>query len=223
MTCSIYSMLCPSMPGAPLFFFTRNQASHNTSLRYTLSYNAPNFLSSDCFAARESVSCKALTLFRMFLAFQHSRCPHYSLHVVEVRLHAPRKLCCLSLHHFRAAPTPRPPVTSSCQTQPACKRLTTDGVLPKDRSLWRRQGLRCPSRVSFTACHRPYSGFLTGACPLCFPVSIDLPLRRRGSASILSSTGLSRNRTLPVIPVRPHFTKLHRSRYATACGFGKHP
>ncbi len=143
--------------------------------------------------------------------------------MVEVRLHAPRKLCCLPHHHFRAAPTPRTSVTASCRFHPACKRLTADGVLPKDRSLQKRRGLRYYLSITFTACRWPYSGFLAGANPLCFPASSGLPPRRTGSASSLSLTGLSRNRTLPIITVRPHFTKLHRSRYATACEFGWHP
>ena len=37
---------------------------------------------------------------------------------------------------------------------------------------------------SFSACHRPYSGFLSGACPLCFPAHIGLPPKRTGSACI---------------------------------------
>ena len=38
--------------------------------------------------------------------------------------------------------------------------------------------------ISFTACHRPYSGSLIGACTLCFPVSIGLLPKYRGSAYI---------------------------------------
>jgi len=77
--------------------------------------------------------------------------------------------------------------------------------------------------LSFTACHRPYSGSLSGAHALSFPDSIGLLPKYRGSASIPPQADLSLNRTLPAISVRSHLTKLHRSLYATACGFGRHP
>ena len=38
--------------------------------------------------------------------------------------------------------------------------------------------------MTVLACHWPYSGSCTGACPLCFPAHIGLPPRRTGSASI---------------------------------------
>lgn len=88
---------------------------------------------------------------------------------------------------------------------------------------WRRRDLRSNFPHSFSACHRPYSGSLAGALALCFPASIGLLPIVRGSTRILSVTGLSRNRTLPVTTVRPLITKLHRSLYAAARGFGRRP
>ncbi len=78
----------------------------------------PNLLSSDCFAARESVSCKARTLLRMFIAFRHSCLPLCTTHSVEARPHAPGKLCCLAPHHFPAPPTSLRSSRLSCRYQP---------------------------------------------------------------------------------------------------------
>lgn len=92
------------------------------------------------------------------------------------------------------------------------------------RVLRRRWDLRYYISFSFTACHRPYSGSLAGAHTLSFPASIGLLHSRRRSASIqINRSGLSLNRTLPVTSVRRELTKLHRSLYAAACDFGKHP
>lgn len=77
--------------------------------------------------------------------------------------------------------------------------------------------------LSFTACRRPYPGFPSGAFTLSSPDDSGLLLNYRGSASIPALRGLSLNQTLPAIPVRSSFTRLHRSLYATACGFGQHP
>ena len=97
-------------------------------------------------------------------------------------------------------------------------------LLTAVRVLQRRWDLRYYISSSFTACHRPYSGSFAGAYALSYPANIGLLSKRRRSASILiSRSGLSRNRTLPVISVRRSLTKLHRSLYAAACGFGKHP
>ncbi len=63
--------------------------------------------------------------------------------------------------------------------------------------------------LSVTACHRPYSGSLSGAHALFFPVSLGLLPKYRGSAGIPTLQGLSLNRTLPVITVRSHLTMLH--------------
>ena len=110
------------------------------------------------------------------------------------------------------------PVSSGLQVadrrRSVVKHLTT---------LRKRRGLRFSLHVSVLACHRPYSGFLTGACSLSFPVNSGFPSRRRRSACIPPLAGFSRNRTLPAISVRSHFTKLHRSRDATACEFDEHP
>jgi hypothetical protein len=77
--------------------------------------------------------------------------------------------------------------------------------------------------LSFTACHWPYPGFPSGAFALYFPDGSGLLPKSRGSAYILAQRGLSLNQTLPAIIVRPWFTRLHHSLYATACGFGRHP
>jgi hypothetical protein len=144
--------------------------------------------------------------------------------MVEAWPHARNEFCCLVRHHVRATPTPRTSMTASYRSHPACKRLTTGGVSSKNlMTLERRRGLRFDLHVSVLTCHRPYSGFLTGAYSLYFSVSVGLPHRRRGSACIPPPAGFSRNRTLPAISVRSHFTKLHRSRYATACKFDEHP
>ena len=97
-------------------------------------------------------------------------------------------------------------------------------LLTAVRVLRRRWDLRYYISSSFTACHRPYSGSFAGAYALSFPANIGLLSKRRRSASILiNRSGLSRNRTLPVMSVRRSLTKLHRSLYPAACGFGKHP
>jgi hypothetical protein len=77
--------------------------------------------------------------------------------------------------------------------------------------------------LSVTACRWPYPGSLPGACTLYFPGNAGLLPKKRGSAGIPALQGLSLNRTLPVITVRSHLTRLHHSLNATACGFGKHP
>jgi hypothetical protein len=77
--------------------------------------------------------------------------------------------------------------------------------------------------LSVTACRWPYPGSLPGAHTLCFPGSSGLLPNYRGSAGIPAMQGLSLNRTLPAIAVRSHLTRLHHSRDATACGFGRHP
>jgi len=76
---------------------------------------------------------------------------------------------------------------------------------------------------SVTACHWPYPGSPTSAHALCFLVGVGLLPIYRGSAHIPATQGLSLNQTLPAIPVRSVFTRLHHSLYATACGFGQHP
>jgi hypothetical protein len=63
-------------------------------------------------------------------------------------------------------------------------------------------------------------GSLQVRLPFSFPAGSGLPLKRRGSACIPLSAGLSRNRTLPAMPVRRYVTRLHHSLYAAACGFG---
>ena len=107
------------------------------------------------------------------------------------------------------------PITYFLPVSPDLKQLTTARVL------WRRWDLRYYISFSFTACHRPYSGSLAGACTLSFPASIGLLHIRRRSASIpINRSGLSLHQTLPAISVWPQLTKLHRSLYAAACGFG---
>ena len=199
-------MLCPSTPAAPLFFLTRSQASHNPSLRYILSYNAPNFLSSDCFAARERVSCNSLTLFRLFLASRHSRCPRDHSHVVEVGPHARTELWCLIRHHFRATPTPRPPMTASCRSPPACRRLDRRrSVIPR---------VPCASvspAVAGTHHHRRPGQMRVPALPSCFPGYVDeeRPCENAGgsgatfmspSPHAIGFTPGSRQGTFPLLP-----------------------
>ncbi len=78
--------------------------------------------------------------------------------------------------------------------------------------------------LSVTACHRPYSGSLSGAYALCFPDSIGLVPHSRGSACIFASREVYPTIELSQLyPFNQSLTKLHRSLYATACGFGKHP
>jgi hypothetical protein len=77
--------------------------------------------------------------------------------------------------------------------------------------------------LSFLACRQPYPGSPAGAHTLFFPAGSGLLQVNRRSACIPTLSGLSRNRTLPAISVRPCITRLHCSLYATACNFGKHP
>ena len=56
--------------------------------------------------------------------------------------------------------------------------------------------------------------------PFLSPVSTAFPCNVEGRRVALLSEGLSLNRTLSAMPVRPDFTRLHHSLYATVCGFG---
>jgi hypothetical protein len=97
-----------------------------------------------------------------------------------------------------------------------------DGCLPQ-LEFCGNAGISGPSPLSFTACRWPYSGSHAGVHTLCFPTCSGLLPVCTGSACIPAMRSLSLTRTLPTIPARIHFTKLHHSLYATACGFGQYP
>ncbi len=141
----------------------------------------------------------------------------HTLNAVEVWPHAQRQVmlsCPSSLPGHSDFPTP---ITS---------------ILPVSPDLIQAYRRRRPAEtlgsqvfppLSVTACRWPYPGSLPGAHTLCFPGSSGLLPNYRGSAGIPAMQGLSLNRTLPAIAVRSHLTRLHHSRHATACGFGRHP
>ena len=56
--------------------------------------------------------------------------------------------------------------------------------------------------------------------PFLSPVSTAFPSNVEGRRIAHLAVGLSLNRTLSAITVRREFTRLHRSLYATVCGFG---
>lgn len=58
------------------------------------------------------------------------------------------------------------------------------------------------------------------SCPFHPLSTLAFPLNVEGRRVAHLAMGLSRHRTLPAIPVRPDFTRLHHSLDATVCGFG---
>jgi hypothetical protein len=82
---------------------------------------------------------------------------------------------------------------------------TTSGVSRE------RRGFRITSSSSFVACNRLYSGFSIGTSTLYFPMDIGLHPAKTGSARIPLFTGLSQNRTLPVITVLQLLRSFRRS------------
>ena len=142
--------------------------------------------------------------------------PFFTSNTVKAWPYAQGKLCCLTRHHFQATPTSPTPVT---RLLPVSPNLSRAYYLWSSVETWGSQVL---PPLSFTACHRPYSGFLSGVYDLSFPNSSGLLPENRGSACITVNRCLSLNRTLLAIIVRSDLTKLRHSLYATACGFGRH-
>jgi len=141
----------------------------------------------------------------------------YLPNTVEVWPHAQSRLCCPARHHFKAIPTSLRPSHESCRFHPTWNVLTAGGVLRRRWDL--RSYLRYLSPHAIGHTPGPHQVHL----PFFFPDDSGLLPVNRGSACIPPPADLSLNRTLPVMPVRSSFTRLHHSLYATACGFDKHP
>jgi len=141
----------------------------------------------------------------------------YLPNAVEVWPHAQSRFCCPARHHFKAIPTSLRPSHVSCRFHPTWNTLTAGGVLRRRWDL--RSYLRSLSPHAVGLTPGPHQVLM----PFFFPDDSGLLLIIRGSACIPPQTDLSLNQTLPAMPVRSPFTRLHHSLYATACGFGKHP
>ncbi len=173
-------MLTSSTPGAPLFDLTRFHATQRTSERYILSYSAPNFRLSDCFAAWDSLVCNNGTLLRTFIAPFEALMLHYRhpRHDRSTVLRSSRIVLSLPSSLQDRSDFPASAI-GPCGSHTACTQLTVS------RSHTEIQGSQVQHSYSFTACHWPYPGSSTGACALCFPVNIGLLHSRRRSACIL--------------------------------------
>jgi len=141
----------------------------------------------------------------------------YLPNAVEVWPHARSRLCCPARHHFKAIPTSLRPSHESCRFHPTWNVLTAGGVLRRRWDLKSYLRYLSPHAIGHTP--GPHQVHM----PFFFPDDSGLLPINRGSACIPAPRGLSLNQTLPVMPVRSSFTRLHHSLYATACGFGKHP
>ncbi len=163
----------------------------------------------------------------------HSPLPRISLwlclpNAVEVRPHAPDKLCCLALLHFKGP-----------SDFPYARNVLLAGFTQLDARLppvetGGNAGISSPTSIIFH--HMPM------AIPR-VPYQCSCPLRRVGSTPHASlslqalafpsnekgqrvspiSRSLSLSQTLPAFSVWLNLTRLHHSLYASACGFGRHP